>query len=310
MVPRFMLNLRGLKHRDCSCLGRSPAPSLQVLWCLPRTREGRISTWGKLRWWIATTSPWTRVKIAQAQRKSGDTGSHCSGDDLSKFSDCFPPQHGGCGDSLAWCSSPWNACGKGKWPPARMRPSGSKEAALIPTPRGFGPPWPAWRGKPNHTSLGWLELKSPFACLEQDNLSDTSCCTLCPLGHTCYCVTACLKNVGCRGKENDCNLACSNNLRAFFFFFSPVRASAMHGVFVKSQPELGRGKGGWGKEKEREKKEKKRKKPGWQCWGSAFVTTQRDLRPDGSGPPPLTRSLAASPLSLKELLRRISRVGF
>lgn len=178
-----------------------------------------------------------------------------------------------------------------------MRPSGSKETALIPTPRGFGPPYPAWRGKPKHTSLGWLELKSPFACLERDNLSDTSCCMLCPLGHTCYCVTACLKNVGCRGKENDCNLACSNNLRAFF---SPR---------VRKRQE---GKGGWGKEKEREKKEKKREKPGWQCWGSAFVTTQRDLRPDGSGPPPppLARSLAASPLSLKELLRRISRVGF
>lgn len=63
------------------------------------------------------------------------------------------------------------------------------------------------------TSLGGLELKSPFACLEQDNLSDTSCCELCPLGHTCYCVTACLKNVGCRGRENDCNPICTNNLR-------------------------------------------------------------------------------------------------
>lgn len=124
--------------------------------------------------------------------------------------------------------------GRGKRPPAKMRPSGSKETALIPTPRGFGPPYPAWRGKPKHTSLGWLELKSPFACLERDNLSDTSCCMLCPLGHTCYCVTACLKNVGCRGKENDCNLACSNNLRAFF---PPVFVSVR------------KGKGGGGKKR-------------------------------------------------------------
>lgn len=166
-----------------------------------------------------------------------------------------------------------------------MRPSGSRETALVPTPRGFGPPYPARRGNQN-TSLGWLELKPPFACLEQDNLSDTSCCTLCPLGHTCYCVTACLKNVGCRGKGNDCNLACSNNLRGFF---SPCE-SLCHARCVRKAPARARkGKGGWGKEKEREKKEKKGEKPGWQCWGSAFVTTQRDLRPDGSGPP---RSLA------------------
>lgn len=78
---------------------------------------------------------------------------------------------------------------------------------------------------------------------------------------------------------------------------------------VCSPASVREGKRGRGKEKDKEKKEKKREKPGWQYWGNAFVTTQRDLRPDGSGPPP-TRSLAASPLSLKELLRRISRVGF
>lgn len=190
VICRFILHLRDLKCRDCPCLGRSPAPSLWVLWCLSRTREGRISTWGNLRWWIATTSPRTHVKIAQGERKPGDIGSHCSGEELSKFLDCFPPQHRGCGLSLAWCFSHWNAqaaCGKGKWPPARIWPSGSKETTLIPTPRGFGPPYPAQRVKPKHTSLGWLELKPPFACLELDNLSDTSCCTLCPLGHLLLC---------------------------------------------------------------------------------------------------------------------------
>lgn len=309
VICRFILHLRDLKCRDCPCLGRSPAPSLWVLWCLSRTREGRISTWGNLRWWIATTSPRTHVKIAQGERKPGDIGSHCSGEELSKFLDCFPPQHRGCGLSLAWCFSHWNAqaaCGKGKWPPARIWPSGSKETTLIPTPRGFGPPYPAQRVKPKHTSLGWLELKPPFACLELDNLSDTSCCTLCPLGHTCYCVTACLKNVGCCGKENDCNLACWNNLRAFFF---PPCESLCHAWCVH-QPALGREKGegerkGEGEEGEEEGKARlamlgkcfcdhtKRFKTGWK-WS----------------PPPLTRSLAASPLSLKELLRRISRVGF
>lgn len=136
----------------------------------------------------------------------------------------FPPQHGGgrsshhpgSRDSLAWCLSCWNtqaAAGKGKWPPAEVRPSGSKGTVLISTTGGFGPPDPVWRDKQKHTSLGGLELKSPFACLEQDNLSDTSCCELCPLGHTCYCVTACLKNVGRRAREKDCNPICTNNPR-------------------------------------------------------------------------------------------------
>lgn len=102
---------------------------------------------------------------------------------------------------------------------------------LISTTGGFGPPEPVWRDKPKHASLGGLELKSPFACLEQDNLSDTSCCKLCPLGHTCYCVTACLKNVGRGGRENDCNPVCTNNQRtslckSFYHAWSVLKAIA------------------------------------------------------------------------------------
>lgn len=134
----------------------------------------------------------------------------------------FPLQHGGgrssrcpgSRDSFAWCLSHQNtgaAAGKEKWPPAEVRPSGSMWTVLI-FIIGFVPPDPVWWDKPKHMSLGGLELKSPFACLEQDNLSDTSCCKLCPLGHT-YCVTACLKNVGRRGRENDCSSVCTNNLR-------------------------------------------------------------------------------------------------
>lgn len=98
-----------------------------------------------------------------------------------------------------------------------MRLSGSKGTVLISTTGGFGPPYPVWREKTKHISLGWLELKSPFAHPEQGKLSDTSCCELCPLGHTCNCVTDCLKNVGCCRRENDCNLLCTNNLRTSLY---------------------------------------------------------------------------------------------
>lgn len=89
-------------------------------------------------------------------------------------------------------------------------------------------------------------------------------------------------------------------------FSLPPCESLCHARCVKRQPALGREKGGGGKKKEREKKEKKREKPGWQCWGSAFVTTQRDLRPDGSGPPP-ARSL---PCRVSSVSERVTQEDF
>lgn len=161
-------------------------------------------------------------------------------------------------DNLASCFSCRNsqaAAGKGKRPPTEVRPSSSKGTALISTPGRFGPPYPAWREKPKHTSLGWLEIKSPFACLEQDNFSDTSCCELCPLGHTCYCVTDCLKNVGCCGRENDCNLVCTNNLR------TSLCESLYHAQCVrKARASIRRERGGGGLGKKRIGRRRRRRR--------------------------------------------------
>lgn len=134
---------------------------------------------------------------------------------------------------------------------------GGERTMLICTSGGFSPPCPACRGNPKHTSIWLLELKSPFACLERDNLSDTSCCKRFPHGHTCYYVTACVKNVGRRWSENDYNRVCTNNL------WTSLCESFYHVRCVsKAVTSLGKEKGG--------KKEEEEKKARWQCWGKCF----------------------------------------
>lgn len=107
----------------------------------------------------------------------------------SKFSDCFLSPHGGgrnshrpgsC-DSLVWCFSCWKS--QAVWS-SLWRENDLQQRWDPPDPRGqhrFPPQdlaHPTQHGErhQNTRSPGWLELKSPFACLEQGNLSDTSCC--------------------------------------------------------------------------------------------------------------------------------------
>lgn len=68
--------------------------------------------------------------------------------------------------------------------------------------------------------------------------------------HTCYCVTACLKNVGCCRRENDCSRVCANNLR------TSACESLYHARYVhKTIASVRRGKRGAGKKGEGEGEE-------------------------------------------------------
>lgn len=84
----------------------------------------------------------------------------------------------------------------------------------------------------------------------------------------------------------------------------------MHGVSIECQPALGRGKGGWGKEKGEGEEGEEEGKARLAMLGKCFCDHTKRFKTGWKWSPPLARSLAASPLSLKELLRRISRVGF
>lgn len=86
----------------------------------------------------------------------------------------------------------------------------------------------------------------------------------------------------------------------------------MRSVFVKQEPALGEKGAGevWGRKESGEEGEGEEEKSRLATLGKCFCDHTMRFKTGWKWSPPLTRSLAASPLSLKELLGRISRVGF
>lgn len=201
--------------------------------------------------------------------------------------------------SSVQCLSGWTwpaAAGEEKWPSAEVKAPGCRGTVTISSSRGFSPPCPAHRGTPN---------TRPFDCWSSSHHL--------PVWNGIICQTPAAASSFLMGTlvimlQPAWRMWDVAEVKMITIAFAQIicgllyaRASIMCSVSVKQSPASGEKKGG----KEGEGGKKHTSNAG----GSAFVATQWDLRPDGSGPP-RSLSLSASPPSLKELLGRISRVGF